>query len=54
MSKVDETIDIENIQEVSIVNSSYKPTKQDMKFISEKFNELIRAIKQLNRDRSEK
>ena len=46
----DETIDIDNMEKISIVNTSYKPTPQEMEFIAGKFNELIQAVKQLNKE----
>ena len=46
----DEPIDIDKIEKVSIANTSYKPTPQDMKFIAGKFNELVQAVKQLNKE----
>lgn len=47
---IEDEVDIDNIEKVSIVNTSYKPTPCDMKFIAKKFNELISAVKQLNKE----
>lgn len=47
---IKDEVDIDSIEEVSIVNTSYKPTPQEMEFIASKFNELVHAIKQLNKE----
>lgn len=47
---IEDEVDIDNIEKVAIVNTSYKHTPCDMKFIAKKFNELISAVKQLNKE----
>ena len=47
---IEDKIDIDKIEEVSIVNTSYKPIPCDMEFIAKKFNELIQAAKQLDKE----